>query len=112
MLCATNYTPAESSRDSGEKRLLRFLKGLDCQLTRNRGELPQKLTQRMAALDVVHQVLERNPRAAKTRRAVHDIRVDKDCGVRHFVFHCIAQRGSGLAPLSYLVCEKFKSLHI
>src|SRR5580692_7190884 len=37
----------------------------------------------MAAFEIVDQVIERNPRAAKTRRSIHDIGIAKDNRLDH-----------------------------
>jgi len=50
---------------------------------RDGGKLPQELAQRMAALQVVDQILERHSGAAKTRGSAHDIRVADNYGLRH-----------------------------
>jgi hypothetical protein len=76
----------------GEKRILRFLKRLDCHLMRDSGELPQEFIQRMAAFKIVDQVLERNSRATKAGRSVHDVRVNHYYGLCH-------------APLSNVTAE-------
>jgi hypothetical protein len=87
----------KSSCDSGEQRLLRFLKRLNCLLTRDCWKLPQELAQRMATLDVVDQVLERNSRAPKAGRSVHDLRVDYNCGLYHGRFPLYRPAANGKA---------------
>src|SRR5579863_8343872 len=60
--CAGNRVadtrPAKSSCDPCEQRILRLFERLDRHLACNRGKLPKELRERMAALQIVDQILE------------------------------------------------------
>ncbi len=51
---------------------------MDVNFLRYRGELVQKFTQRMAALQVVNEIFEGHVRPLEARRSIHDFRVGHD----------------------------------
>src|ERR1035437_6633815 len=72
------WRPAKSSHDPGEQRLFGFPQSLDRHFLCDRGELSQEFAQRMAVIQVVDEILERNASASKAGRAAHDVPVAYD----------------------------------
>ena len=72
-----------SLRRSCEQTLLRFFQKGYYLFTRNAREILKKFVNAISALQVINQVLNRNPRARETRRTAHDFGIDFDDGSAH-----------------------------
>ena len=73
----------QCSHGARKQTLLRFFQKGYYLFTRNAREILKKFVNGISALQVINQVLNRNPRARETRRTAHDFGIDFDDGSAH-----------------------------
>src|SRR5436190_13605286 len=95
---------AVSSHGPRKHALFRFFQKRDYLVTRDAREILEEFVNGISPFEIIDQILDRNARTGKTRRAAHDLRIDFDHGA-HFIRSISSRYFPVQSPIRVFICS-------